>query len=561
MFTISHDYYGILGVSKDATEEEIRSQYKKLMKEHHPDQFAGLRKKYEVLGDQDLLEVIDEKIRLAEEMCKLLNEAFEVLIDPAKRRQYDNEIYEPAVAKPEVAISPTKLTFGTLTEGQRKTLAFTVENKGGPVASVNIDWENTKPDWGELVIEPDPNTTFPINVTVKVDTTGIPSGPKYEKVQVTVDGEAYLVEVYLAVVAAPVSTPVYATPTPTAAVSVPVGKTVKAGVAIAGLGCLGIFLLAMIGSAVTNSVEQARERARVATVAAIRITQDACNLQATQTQQMIEAAATARSRSAQTTEVAFLHLLQNELSLVESDPEEVVSIERIGGGLVAFSDCSEWRCRSELYGQYVIVNKSSYSQVTLSADDGGEYRYGICNIGDYGAIMPGQSVVVNCQEYEFYEDGWDTMEDGTLGGGEWYERKPCIEARIENEEGASSIRRCFDMPREKANLSDLVEISVVRWWQTGGFAFTGRAELLIVVDERVPYLITFDVIPTPRFGPRNDSRLINLWTEDSVGIPAGFEPGGRYVRHAIYRSDYVADILCFELSMAYAEKETVCRDL
>ena len=73
MFPTSHDYYGILGVSKDATEEEIRSLYKKLMKEHHPDQFAGLRKKYEALGDEDLLKVIDEKIRQAEEMCKLIN--------------------------------------------------------------------------------------------------------------------------------------------------------------------------------------------------------------------------------------------------------------------------------------------------------------------------------------------------------------------------------------------------------------------------------------------------------------------------------------------------------
>ena len=210
MYTVSHDYYGILGVSKNATTEEISEQYKKLMKKHHPDQFKGMRAKYQGEGDQDLLRVIDERIREAEEMCKLLNEAFEVLSDPIKRKQYDDQAVEPSVPLPEISVHPTRITFGSLTEGQKKSLEFTVENKGGPPAAVNIDWEGNKPDWGELVIEPDEEKVFPIKVTVKVDTTGIPSGPKDEKIVVNVDGRIHLVEVFLAV-----TRPVVAPTTPT----------------------------------------------------------------------------------------------------------------------------------------------------------------------------------------------------------------------------------------------------------------------------------------------------------------------------------------------------------
>jgi curved DNA-binding protein len=63
------DYYKILGVSKEATEAEIKSAYRKLAKQYHPD-----------------LHPDDKK---AEEKFKELNEANEVLGDPAKRAKYD----------------------------------------------------------------------------------------------------------------------------------------------------------------------------------------------------------------------------------------------------------------------------------------------------------------------------------------------------------------------------------------------------------------------------------------------------------------------------------------
>ena len=65
----SKDYYNILGVKRNASEQEIKDAYRRLARKHHPDVNSGDKS--------------------AEAKFKEINEAYEVLSDKGKRKKYD----------------------------------------------------------------------------------------------------------------------------------------------------------------------------------------------------------------------------------------------------------------------------------------------------------------------------------------------------------------------------------------------------------------------------------------------------------------------------------------
>ncbi len=84
MATQQKDYYGLLGVKKTATAEEIRKAFRKLARKYHPDVNPGDKK--------------------AEEKFKEISEANDILSDPKKRKIYDqvgfySDNIDPATAE------------------------------------------------------------------------------------------------------------------------------------------------------------------------------------------------------------------------------------------------------------------------------------------------------------------------------------------------------------------------------------------------------------------------------------------------------------------------------
>lgn len=107
------DYYELLELSKNASEDTIKKVFRILIKKNHPDLFEGEEKK------------------LAEEKVKLLNEAYEVLIDKEKRKDYDfklNQYNQEENEKVQTLIEENEYLKSVITEKNKIIQEFLEEN-------------------------------------------------------------------------------------------------------------------------------------------------------------------------------------------------------------------------------------------------------------------------------------------------------------------------------------------------------------------------------------------------------------------------------------------------
>lgn len=115
-------YYEVLGVSTDASQEEIKKAYKEMMKKYHPDAHPT------------------DGTDFYEQKAKLLNEAYEILGNKEKRRDYDiecavreaneaREQYERVKQQAQNNQQSTRTHYSSNNSGQRNNRTRTTTNK------------------------------------------------------------------------------------------------------------------------------------------------------------------------------------------------------------------------------------------------------------------------------------------------------------------------------------------------------------------------------------------------------------------------------------------------
>lgn len=141
-------YYEALDVPQSATLEQIRAQYKQLVRVYHPDRFADA----------------DAKAQ-AEERFKAINEAYRALTEVVEPRGK-----QPGGPKPKPVVDKDILDFGVLQRGDKRVISFQANNVGDPAVNVNYRFSSTAP-WFKIAeihpLQPDQ----PIPLLFKVETT------------------------------------------------------------------------------------------------------------------------------------------------------------------------------------------------------------------------------------------------------------------------------------------------------------------------------------------------------------------------------------------------------
>lgn len=119
------DYYDLLGVRRDVSDEDLKKAYRKLVLQYHPDRNPGDK-------------TVEEKIRA-------INAAYEVVGDPEKRRTYDRLRFGDEVRDetPDVAVILEQMEQKLFDEGRKELFAQLIKDTKRIKAELAIVRERT----------------------------------------------------------------------------------------------------------------------------------------------------------------------------------------------------------------------------------------------------------------------------------------------------------------------------------------------------------------------------------------------------------------------------------
>ena len=117
------DFYEILDVGSEATDEEIRRAWRRKAFDLHPDRKTGAS---------------EEERRRAEDSLKVVNRAYQTISDPFTRERYDQQ-WRQRKSPPRPVVEPAVMRFSNVDPRESQIGFFVLTNEGGPYTNIRID--------------------------------------------------------------------------------------------------------------------------------------------------------------------------------------------------------------------------------------------------------------------------------------------------------------------------------------------------------------------------------------------------------------------------------------
>ena len=163
---------GILGISPDASEKQIKEQRNYWLNVLHPDKTAGLSERIKERATKDFI----EKKTAWEYLLQPGNRPTGGSTDQAQTKTHrDNSTGTYAATKPKPVVTPSNIVFNDMEPGQSKKASFVVDNTGGPFDILKVS--NPK-SWLKIIDKHYSSIAKGLPLKVEIEATGLDWGVK-----------------------------------------------------------------------------------------------------------------------------------------------------------------------------------------------------------------------------------------------------------------------------------------------------------------------------------------------------------------------------------------------